>query len=79
MRPDGVESEDRWYHHKACIEAKQSREDAGSIRCSEKKLDGFTPMGYLGCMHYVRTFWTFVGRLYIFGWAVVGSHLFGVR
>jgi len=32
-------SEDRWRDRKACVEAKQSREVAGSVRCSEKKLD----------------------------------------
>ena len=32
-------SEDSWRDHEACIEAKESREVAGSVRCSEKKLD----------------------------------------
>ena len=40
------EDEDKdgtWRHHKACVEAKQSREDAGSVRCSRKNLDNFAP------------------------------------
>ena len=32
-------SEDRWRDHEAYIEAKESREVAESVRCSEKKLD----------------------------------------
>ena len=36
-------SEDRWRDCESCIEAKQSREVAGSVRCSKKKLDQNAP------------------------------------
>ena len=36
-------SEDRWRDREACVEMKQSREVAGSVRCSEKKLDQNAP------------------------------------
>ena len=36
-------SEDRWRDREACVEAKQSREVAGSVRCSKKKLDENAP------------------------------------
>ena len=39
-------SEDRWRDREACIEAKQSREVARSVRCTKKKLDQNAP----GCV-----------------------------
>ena len=32
-------SKDRWHDSEACVEEKQSREAAGSVRCSERKMD----------------------------------------
>jgi len=36
-------SKDMWQGREACVEAKQSREVDGSVRCSEKKMDENTP------------------------------------
>ena len=36
-------SKDRWQGREACVEAKQSREVAGSVGCSEKNMDENTP------------------------------------
>ena len=36
-------SKDMWRDREACVEAKQSREVAGSVRCSKKKLDENAP------------------------------------
>jgi len=36
-------SEDMWRDREAFVETKQSREVAGSVRCSEKKLDKMLP------------------------------------
>ena len=41
-----------------------------SIQRSEKKLDDFTPKGYLGCVLHVRTFWTFPNTYIYCGWAI---------
>jgi len=38
-----MRSKDRWRDREACVEAKQSREVAGSIRCFEKNLDVIAP------------------------------------
>ena len=32
VRPDGGKSKDAWHHHEACVEAKRSREGAGSVQ-----------------------------------------------
>ena len=56
----------RWWLWRARgVEAKQSREGGVSIRGSNKKLDSFTPRGYLGCVLHVRVFWSFGQRLYM--------------
>ena len=41
-------AEGRWRPRDTCVEVKRSREGDMSVRCSSKKLDGFTPKGYLG-------------------------------
>ena len=59
-------AEGTWHHREACVEVKQSREDGVSVRWSDKKLDGFTPRGYLGCVLHLRAFWSFAKCLYIY-------------
>ena len=54
-----------WRYREACVEAKRSREGSVSVRGYEKKLDGFTPEGYLGCMLNRGHFGLLLGRLYI--------------
>ena len=41
-------SEDRWRDREVCDEAKQSREVAGSVLCSEKNLDKLAPRYVIG-------------------------------
>ena len=43
-----------WRYREACVEAKRSREGSVSVRGYEKKLDGFTPEGYLDYVLHVR-------------------------
>ena len=57
--------EGTWRYREACVEAKRSREGSVSVRGYEKKLDGFTPEGYLGCMLNGRVFLPFARHLYI--------------
>jgi hypothetical protein len=60
--------EGMWLHREACVEVKESHEGGVSVRCSDKKLDDFTPKRYLGCVFNVRAFWSFVRRLYTVDW-----------
>ena len=59
-----------WRHREACVEAKWSREAGVSVQDFDKKLDSFTPEGYLGCMLNVRVFWSFAECLYRESWLV---------
>ena len=54
-------------YRETCIEVKRSREGGVSVRRSDKKLNGFTPRGYLECVLNVRVFWSFAKCLYICG------------
>ena len=54
-------------HHEVCVEVKRSREGGVSVRGSRKKLDGFTPKGYLDCVLHVKVFWYF-GQMLIHTW-----------
>lgn len=36
-------SEDKWWHHEACVEVKQGHEDIGIVGCTREELDGFAP------------------------------------
>jgi hypothetical protein len=47
LRPDG-DVDGMWCQHETGIEAKRSREGSMFVRCYDKKLDDFTPNGYLG-------------------------------
>jgi len=49
-------SKDRWRDREACVEAKQSREVAGSVRCFEKKLDESAPECVIGLVINVGVF-----------------------
>lgn len=64
---DGVHVMSSRSHHKACVQAKQNREDGIAVWCSDKTLHGFTAKGYLDCMLRVRAFWIFTGCLYLDG------------
>ena len=57
VRPDDGDG-GMWFHRKACVEAKPNHEGV-SIRSFNKKLDDFFPERYLGCVLYVRLFWSF--------------------
>jgi len=41
----GAWSEDAWRHQEACLETKHSGEGAGSVRCTNEKLDHFALRG----------------------------------
>ena len=43
-------TEGTWCHSEACVETKQSGEGGVSVQWPDKKLDDFTPKGYLDCM-----------------------------
>ena len=68
-------AEGTWHHREVCLEVKQSREGGVSVRGSEKKLDDFTPKGYLGCMLNGGCFGLWSGCLYIESGLVEGTHL----
>ena len=69
-------AEGRWRPRDTCVEVKRSREGDMSVRCSSKKLDGFTPKGYLGCVLHVKVLWSFAKSLYIESGMVEGRYLF---
>ena len=54
-----VRAEGTWRHHEVCVESKQNHEGGVSIHSFNKKLDAFFPERYLGCVLYVRLFWSF--------------------
>ena len=58
-------SEDAWRHREACVEAKQSREDAGSVRCTRKNLDCFAPARVCIVVVVLGAFWSF-GQMSIY-------------
>ena len=48
-------SKDKWRDREACVEAKQSREVAGSVRCSERKMDENVPRACNRINYYRRS------------------------
>ena len=56
-------AEGTWHHREAFIEAKRTREDSVSIRCSSKKLDENAPEHVIGKISIVEAKPSFDGEL----------------
>lgn len=68
--------EGTWRHHESCNETKRSSEGGVSVRWSGKKMDGFTPKGYLGCVSCKGVLIIYQTPIYICGGTVGIANLF---